>query len=668
MTHQYSIKTSSTTPGFQVADGDKIYFVPAGVGCGQLTKYSGDGIHVYDHATNSYISTNVDRRWRTVARSICTTVDAGTASSTCDDDNDGSYLETCVVDAFCDPSNANNGGCGASGTCASPIPQTNAIDRTGTLSIGSYSSSTLVGVVTTPAATKLTTVQNMVACFATAESLLGAVTDVTDFVTLQDGLEVISSPRLGPIDSPGHLRALEQSTPTFTVNTMKYGDLIYFVPKIQESPDGAATDSDCAPNVCTVIGGSNVGSNCDASYDGVFGDTCAFRARCNPANDYNGGCGAGGTCAQQVPTVTTSYYTGLLNGTGFSNVNGVATGQVLLPPLFVPRPGTSAEYLAACFVPAGAIQSLPSNVKPLEDMLSIFVEPTDSLVTSWFQYNVLELRFTQPQMGIYGNPSFVTGEAGDIIVLKTDSCTGVAGVSAAGYSFGNTYSSRFTLEQTGGVTTGDEKGAMASVIPLATGKVNELAPGIYKICYATKNSEGESDSDFKELVRTLEILPPPAMTPQLTVPRTVMLGQDIVIHWQSNIGLQHRLSVPNTWIGLFSAGECSSSTEWRHECYKSFQFIEKGVESGTVRFSQSDYKVAGEYDVRYFVGDSRNGQGEICKGLTGVEHETYVQCFLEPAVTSSSIHIHGPDIRDMEDLEAQPGMEVVFAGNRGRFN
>jgi len=669
MSHQFSIKASSRTAGFQVQDNDKIYFVPSGIGCGQLTKYSGAGSHVYDHATNSYISTGVDRRWRTIAQSVCTSVDAGTATSYCDANYDGIYLDTCTVDAFCDPSNANNGGCGATGVCGSPIPQTDAVDRTSMLSVQSYSSSTLVGIITTPNVQKLATVQNMVACFATAESLQGALTDVTDFVALQDNLEVISSPRLGPISSPGHIHALEMSTPTFTVNTMKYGDLIYFVPKSQSNPDPVATDSDCVPNVCTVIGASNVGNNCDASYDGSFTDTCVFRARCNPGNNYNGGCGAGGTCTQQVPTVTTSYYTGLLNGTSFVDSNGVTTGQVLLPPLFVSRPAvTSASYLAACFIPAGAIQSLPTNVKPLEDMLTILVEPTDSLVTSWFQYHVLELRFTQPQVGFYGNPSFATGQPGDIIVLKTGSCTGVHEVSAAGYSFGNSYSSRFMLEEAGGTTVGDEKGGMASVVPLAVGKVNELSPGTYKVCYATKSSEGESQSDFKELVRTLEILPPPATTPQLTVPRTVMLGQDIVIHWQSNIGLQDRLSAPNTWIGLFSAGHCSSSTEWRHECYKSFQFIEKGVESGTVRFSQSDYKVAGEYDVRYFIGDSRNGQGEICKGLTGVEHETYVQCLLDPAVTSSSIHIHGPDIKDMEDLESQPGMEVVFSGNRGRFN
>jgi len=683
MSHKYHIKASSSTSGYQLADGDKIYFSPSSVGCGQLTKYSGPGMFYYEHSDNAYYAysnVTVDRRWRTIAKKTCSAVDTD-ATEECDTDYDGDYYEKCVVGAFCDPANANNGGCGTNGACDTSIPQANDENRTTPISITDYDSSTMAGIITTPTDHKLTTVQTLVACFATAESLNG-VSDVTDYVALQDGLEVIAAPRLGPKDSPGDIRALEHSSPSFTVNTMKYGDLIYFVPKTQTAAaDTAAADADCAPTICTLVGASNVGSNCDATYDGNYDDPCTYRARCNPANNYNGGCGAGGTCEQFIPTVTTTSYTGLLNGTGF--VASAGTGQINLPQLSVPpyiQDGVSlfngnnqgfnlstSWYLAACFVPAGAIQSIPYNVKPVQDMLTILKEPTDSLVTSWFQYNVQELRFTQPQQGQFGSPTFSTGIPGDIVVLKRQNCTDVHVVDTSSYMFDRSFSAKITLEEAGGETTGDEKGAMASVMPLAQGKVNELAPGIYKICYATKNSEGESQADFKELSRELEILPPPATRAKLTVPRTVMLGQDIIIRWESNIDLQTRVTPPNTWIGLYPAGGCEEENEWRHQCYVTFSFIEAGVESGTVRFSQSEYKNAGEYDVRYFVGDSRNGQGEICKGLTGVEHETYVQCMLSPTVTSSSIHIHGPDIRDMEDLD-MPGMEVVFAGNRGRFN
>lgn len=316
------------------------------------------------------------------------------------------------------------------------------------------------------------------------------------------------------------------------------------------------------------------------------------------------------------------------------------------------------------------IQTLVTNVKPLADMLTILKEPTDSLVTSWFQHNVQELRFTQPQTSLasVGRADFSTGIKGDIIVLQRDSCTNVHSITTNDYMLGKTYSAKITLDEAGYETTGDEKGGTAGVMPLARGKVNELGPGIYKICYATKNSEGESQTDFKMLAKTVEILPPTATTAKVTVPRTVILGQDIVVHWASNIGLQTIMSRPNSWIGLYKAKDCSASTEWRHECYKSFQFVEAAVTSGTVRFSQNDYKVAGEYDIRFFHGDTRNGQGKVCRGLTESPHGTYVQCVLEPAVTSSSIHIHGPDMKNLEDMESQPGLEVVFAGNRGRFN
>jgi len=134
---------------------------------------------------------------------------------------------------------------------------------------------------------------------------------------------------------------------------------------------------------------------------------------------------------------------------------------------------STSWYLAACFVPAGAIQSIPYNVKPVQDMLTILKEPTDSLVTSWFQYNVQELRFTQPQQGQFGSPTFSTGIPGDIVVLKRQNCTDVHVVDTSSYMFDRSFSAKITLEEAGGETTGDEKGAMASVMPLAQGKVNE---------------------------------------------------------------------------------------------------------------------------------------------------------------------------------------------------
>ena len=315
-----------------------------------------------------------------------------------------------------------------------------------------------------------------------------------------------------------------------------------------------------------------------------------------------------------------------------------------------------------------AINSLNDNVVPLADMLTVLKEPVDALVTSWFQSNVRELKFTQPQQGVFGTPTFSTGIPGDIVVLRQEDCTGVHTITPAGFMLSQTFSAKFNLEENGGRELNDENGGIASVYPLAQGKVNELPPGVYKICYATKNSGGESQTDFKELSKSIEILPPTATSPELSVPRTVMLGQDVVISWKANIGLQSKVAPPGTWVGIYEAGACPDGAEWQHQCYKAFQFVAAGQESGSVRFSQSDYKTAGNFDVRFFEGDSRNGQGDMCKGLTGIPGETYGACMLQPAITSSQIHIHGPDMRDLEDLDSQAGLEVVFAGNRGRFN
>merc|ERR1711881_582525 len=175
-------------------------------------------------------------------------------------------------------------------------------------------------------------------------------------------------------------------------------------------------------------------------------------------------------------------------------------------------------------------------------------EPTESLVQSWFQYQVHELRFTQPQTGTYGDGakpwSFSTGHKGDIVVLKKDTCTGVHSITPADYLLGQTYSAKMTLQEGGGETTGDEKGGVARVVGLATGKVNELTPGIYKICYATGRSEGDAQSDYKMLAKTVEILPPTATKPSVSMSSTVVLGQDIIVSWNSNVQLQTRLSQP----------------------------------------------------------------------------------------------------------------------------
>jgi len=355
----------------------------------------------------------------------------------------------------------------------------------------------------------------------------------------------------------------------------------------------------------------------------------------------------------------------LILGYGFSG----RTGEITLPSspqLAVPPVAgyPSAWYLAACWIPAGAVKDLYTNVKQLGDLLTVIKEPTDALMWSWFQNEVAELKFTQPQQGVFGQ-NLATGLPGDIVVLQQNNCVGVHDISTSTFAFTAGHSAKFVLQEAGNVIMGDEKGGTAKEIPLAVGKVNELNPGIYKICYATAGSAGESQEDYKPLARELEIKPTPATQPSLSVPRSVILGQDIVVAWASNIGLQAIASSDNSWLGLYPAGACTDT----HDCYVAFQFIAASQQTGTVIFSQHDYKISGEYEVRYFDGDSRNGQGVVCGGQPGVPSETYLNCALRVKHTSDRINVLGQDIDNTEELSLSPGLEAVFGtGNRGRYH
>lgn len=165
----------------------------------------------------------------------------------------------------------------------------------------------------------------------------------------------------------------------------------------------------------------------------------------------------------------------------------------------------------------------------------------------------------------------------------------------------------------------------------------------------------------------IEILEDDATRPSLIVPANILLGNQIPVDWTSNIGLQEKLSHSNSWIGLFKAGDCPAGNEWQHKCYLSSREVQAGTEAGRVTFLYEDYKIAGEFDVRFFSGDSFNGQGNMCKGLENSPHATYVQCVLEAAVTSSSFTV-GTKMKEIQNLEEINGLEVVFEGsNRGRF-
>jgi len=268
---------------------------------------------------------------------------------------------------------------------------------------------------------------------------------------------------------------------------------------------------------------------------------------------------------------------------------------------------------------------------------------------------------------------------------------------------------------------GDIKGGVAGLQALAQGKVNELPVGTYKICYATMNSECNHPEDFSMLSKEIEILPRPDTSATLRVHMTVQLGHDILVDWSSNIGLSSQDMIGETWVGLYDKGACVDThpQTLRHQCqpeggrqqpiaYRSLEKVRMlggycetnadclpadwrakceqhhdptdgscdtdrhlttcrnnqctgGIDSGTVRFSVSEYGQAGDYDVRLFQGDARNKNGIFCGGMQDTPHETYTQCVYESSVNASIKVYSGND--NLADLSATPGLEVVFNGN-----
>jgi hypothetical protein len=550
----------------------------------------------------------------------------------------------------------------AVGDCGS-IPSSNTTSYTSVLTLTMFDSDTNSATygtarITLPSSPALTddggNLRTLVACFATSEGV-GESPTAQNYMMLADGLEVMPYPILAPVLD---IKAVSGSAPSFTVDWLRHGDRIFFV----ETTESKGDDSDC--------------------YQGT---TAVDDSRRLP-----------------YPAANTATGTTILGGNRFDAITDPAhpTGKLTLPSdtyltSYVDRP----RFLTACFIPAGAIETQFSgancpvlnptladcgqnivNVVRLSAQLHVFPEPSGALTLSWNQGKIYELNFNQPQWGVWGDRNFSTGLIDDIIVLKQGDCTGVHELgNAEDYFLGTTYSAKMYLEDSEGYETRsqdphvrDEAGGALRTQAIATGKVNELAAGMYKICFATSSSEGDDQEDFHELSVEIEILEPDAFRPSLSVPSAVLLGAPIPVDWTSNIGLTDKAAAANSWIGLFRAGECNAGSEWQHQCYvasKAVGSLEgEDALSGRVTFVFDEYKEAGEYDVRYFAGDTFNGQGHTCQGLQNSPHDTYVRCVLEASVISQPFVVQ-PKMKEIQDLNAINGLEVVFEGsNRGRFN
>jgi len=344
-----------------------------------------------------------------------------------------------------------------------------------------------------------------------------------------------------------------------------------------------------------------------------------------------------GQSCGSIPGFTDSS-TGLL-GALYDSSTSTAGFSLPSSPVLTSN-GDTTKVLKCCFAPARANLDDAANWYELTDTLNVIPQPTAALTTTWKQNSVDLLDFS--------GPAGHAAQQGDTIVLQKDNCSNAHLLTATGTGLGVIHSAPMFLEA----------GGIASTFAIAQGKINEMSVGTYKMCFATMSSEVDTDSDFTALEKELTLTETVVVSPTLVVPDSVHLGVDIVVLWNATDGQYADVSQEGSWLGLYRKGECSVASEWQHKCYLVAYELPAGESGGVVRFSQQDYKNAGEYEIRYFRGNTRSGQGQVCAGLSGTGTGTYIQCAMSAAATSSTINVYG-SIESQDDLASIPGLEHV---------
>jgi hypothetical protein len=136
--------------------------------------------------------------------------------------------------------------------------------------------------------------------------------------------------------------------------------------------------------------------------------------------------------------------------------------------------------------------------------------------------------------------------------------------------------------------------------------------------------------------------------PHMNVASNIGLKANIMVHWQATSGLDDATAVSNSldWIGLYKKGACAQTRDMattsngQNDCYlASMTLGAGGATAGSVTFLYTDTRwPAGEYEVRYFLGDSQKGNGVACRNLDNAG-ATLFTCALEAAATSNSFTV-----------------------------
>jgi len=152
--------------------------------------------------------------------------------------------------------------------------------------------------------------------------------------------------------------------------------------------------------------------------------------------------------------------------------------------------------------------------------------------------------------------------------------------------------------------------------------------------------------------------------PYMRVTENIGQSADILVHWRSTSGLDKPApSHPWDWIALYRAGSCQQSrnmkttTTDQNACYLAWTYVHPpgGGTEGVVTFPYILTKwPAGQYEIRYFLGDSQQKYGTVCHVQDNAPGGA-LYCALEAAATSNRFYV-----------EADPNLQGYQAFQHGR--
>jgi len=452
-----------------------------------------------------------------------------------------------------------------------------------------------------------------------------------EFVQLEDKITVIQIPSL-PTGTDDSVRAITNTAPNFAVELGRPGDFFFL------SPDGCG-----------------VQTNLDLKTPINF----------LPPN------------TPPHLMVTSGSQTGLMMISVDTKLN------MPFSPLLTDRSlemGYPAErVLFVCYACRGSEADDWRDFITLNGKVHLIPQPVGVLQTFQLRADIRILYFNQPLGTTFevtppGAPppsSDIAGQLGDVFILSRDTCVGA---SYMPYSLPEGPSDRVTVQE----------GGIVGLHSIAAGMLNQLELYMnYRICYATSESGADSDTDFVDLSKYIMIRLD-ERAPEMEVDTTVNMGEAIVVNWFANHGLTNRTSHKKDWIGLYKYGDCTDEDQFKvygeyetpipvinkhadiHRCYLHAVDINEEKVSGQVRFEYHFYKQVGEFEVRYFLGDSKDGQGMTCRGLRKRDEGEYVHCVLEAAYKSRKITVVLPNAvtvtNEASDIGKIPGLESYCDG------